>query len=724
MGALFAQCQPAAQAAVVATNHAFTVPLEDMDEFGLLKTNRRKEVLEALQILSEVHALRMQPGRNYIASTDALAASYSRRGFSGKTLRRRYDEFIKAGQNWRELVKDYKGPTKQNPAYVQYVRGMIDAHHGCARAAWAKIMAAWRSGQPVPGYGTWREWFASKWTTEAVPKHFPNKYPVGMSYRTLLRYAPSKFQKKLFASGYGSAHSLGPQIRLNTAKLRPLEWIAIDDFELDAQCYFKGDRARGISAQIAYVGGLIAIDVATRKRLHWVIGPMVEVDEPTADGKTKKVRRHLSQIDVQGLLYGLFAKHGLPAEYPCQIICENATASISEDTETMLRAAFGGRITVRRTDMVFHRTLANGFSETGGTPWQKGWLESGFNITWNRLKNMPGYKGSNERLNAPGGLERMRKYAARFLGQGARKLNLTPEELAQVQMPFADIDELGEHLAGALELVENNSDHHMLGFDDVTEFRWPDPALPPPPGIDAHALLPWASLSLLTPAQRTEMVPVPRKQTIAERWDTLTAAHARVAIAPATLQLFMLSPNRSKVRNHSVSFTRKGQGYTYITTDEQQAINEITDGTPVLAYVDFANPATALITLTDGKPVGILRQLGVVGGIDCTDTAAVNAARAAKRDWIDREVQDIRSRPLNQEADAQLAAMRENNATIEAAALARQVSVPVADRLAQAGAEAAAEQHARREAGKLDQAAIIAADIARRKSDQRADDWF
>ena len=121
----------------------------------------------------------------------------------------------------------------------------------------------------------------------------------------------------------------------------------------------------------------------------------------------------------------------------------------------MLSTIYEGRIRVHRTSLIEHKTLTNGFVERGGTPWEKGWIESYFNKLWNMLaQSQRGYKGSNERLNAPGDLADKLKLCSRLLGQGAGKLNLPPEVIDLLKTPFPSLEELEQAFAHVVAMSE------------------------------------------------------------------------------------------------------------------------------------------------------------------------------------------------------------------------------------------------------------------------------
>jgi hypothetical protein len=661
----------------------FSIPNLDNDEFAGCRAKRRSEVIMTLRILERVHALRDQP--NFVDATDRLADGYRHlRGYSGASLRRKYAAYIAGNCNWRVLLKDYRAPSQQSDDFKELVKGLIEENHRSVAEALAVLRdELWAAGAAIPGIGTWRDWWQKVFPSISVPAQFPGIFPTGWTVRNLRRYGPSRAEKKVFQEGLMAAHPYLPVLRRDPSKLRPMEWIVIDDFQLDVMCCFHGDPERGIKPQISYVAGLMAMDVGTRKKLAWLLGPLVKREVKQPDGTTRMVECNIRAVDVQALLYKVF-QHGLP-DYQVTIVCENRTATIGPALELMLSTIYDGRIRVQRTSLIDHKTLANGFVEHLGAFWEKGWIESEFNKLWNMMANQKGYKGSNERLNGPGDLDDQREYCGRFLGQGAKQLNLPPEVIAELQLPFKSPDELEIAFSAVIDRSERRTDHRCLGFEVLTTFRWPSPQLPAPQGIDPAGPNDFGALACLTQQQQQMMIPVERKESPLERWERLSAIHPRRALKAGVLALFMLSPNEATWRSQAVTFTRKDgaetKGYSYV--DDDGIMADVPEGTKVLAYVDTAAPESAMIAKTDGTMLGSLRMLGKsTRGVDITDAAAMAEARARRAVIVNRVLATVRARPLHQATDAALKASREHNEAVVTAYQRGIADLPAAEKTA------------------------------------------
>ncbi len=662
MTALLADFQsPDRPTEILTAQPLWGIPLKDQSDFvhRVKSTKARKDLTLMIKVLEHVHTQR--ESKDFVGVTNRMAQGYCHlKGFSGASLRRKYYALRDAGWNWRSLVKGYKAPSKQPAEFVDFVRGLIEQNHRSVEAALEKLRhEIWPSGVPVPGYGTWQSWHLATHPQRPLPRIFPRLWPDGWSVRNLKRYAPTKAEIKFFQGGLKEAHRHLPVLKRDPSKLRPMEWITIDDFQLDVLCVFKGDPARGFKPGITPAAGLLAKCVGTRKNLAHLLGPMVDRQEKQPDGSIKTIRSGLRADDMQALLYRIFEDNGLPP-YPVTIICENATAAISKELELMLTTVFEGRINVQRTSLVRHKTLSNGFVEKGGTPWEKGWIESEFNYLWNQLADMRGYKGSNERLNGPGWLNDQKAYAMRLLGQGKGKLNLPPEVIDELSIPFPSVEQLTSAFDFVLERAENRTKHRLQGFDDVDEFTWPK-SLPVPESIDASQPLALAQLSQLTREQQQLLKPETRKESPVERWTRLSVDHPRQGLDARILALFLLTPKRGTWRNHAVSFTHRKVGYSYV--DDENIMTAVAEGSPVLVYVDFERANACLVTRENGEPLGSLRALGdATAGTDITDPEAIAEARERRASIVNKILGRVKGR--HEDENTQLGVERAHNKTV------------------------------------------------------------
>ena len=667
---------------------SFSVPIGDLTAFAALTEPRRTEVQVYLKLLERVHALRgPEASLQRALLTVSSTSKHLMRGCSPMSLRRKYEAFLAVDENgkqigWRALVANYKAPSSQPAEFKQYVKRLAEENHRSMAQAFQLIHEQWREGHPIPGYGTWVEYHIRLYPDRPVPKTCPRTLlPTGWSISNLRNMAPNKGARMLALRGISAAKKFFPSIKRDPSGLRPLELIVIDDFELDCLCVFPGDATH--KPQIGRVAGLLAMDVATRRKLHWGIGQRLERTEEQPDGTIKTIRTGITRVDVQVLLHGLFGKYGMP-EYTITILCENAAAAISPELELALSTLFEGRVRVERTGLIDHKTLANGFVERGGKPWEKGWIESAFNLLWNKMGSMPGYKGSNQRLNAPGDLDAKIACTKLLLGQGERGLNLPPEKIMLLRLPFPS-PQVVEHWFGwACSAVDANSDHRYVGFERVTEFLLEEGSEPQP----FHAL------ALLPPDVQLQVQTIDRPESSFERWGRLMENVNLRPIPQAVLALMLLTPKKVTYRNHAVTFVHDKAGYSYVD-EHGTVLREVQDGTEFLGYVDLKAPEQLHVATLKGAYVGTLNRLGGRRGmIDIRDKAALKDAAAVQATIINRTVAEVRER--HAEADAQLAQDRAHNEAIKEQHKIETAGLTTAEKICAAAGENAAVQHERK----------------------------
>ncbi|HEY0966955.1 MAG TPA: hypothetical protein VGD88_06170 [Opitutaceae bacterium] len=660
---------------------SFTTPLADLGELSALPEARRTEVQVTLRLLERVHQLRGNGSLQTACQTVAATSRHLMRGCSASSLMRKYyaylgsvDETHPSG-DWRALVANYKGPSSLPAEFVSYVRGLAEDNHRSMAAAWELVHEQWRSGYPIPGYGTWAEYHLSQYPDRPMPKVCPRAFlPSGWSKRNLYRKAPNKGARSLAQRGLAASKKFFPSVKRDPSSLRPMEMIVIDDFELDCLCVFPGNAEH--KPQIGRVAGLLAMCVGTRRKLHWGIGQRLERDERQDDGTIKTIRTGIARIDVQLFLLGLFEKFGLPS-YKVTILCENAAASISPELQLALETLFEGRVEVERTGLIEHKTLTNGFVERGGKPWEKGWIESAFNSLWNTLGSMPGYKGSNQRLNGPADLDAKIAYTKLLIGQGERALNLPPEDIIKLRLPFPSPEAVERAFAWACSVSDRRTDHNYLGFSRVTEFLLEEGGEPQP----------FAALALLPASAQAQVQIVERNEAPVERWQRLGQGVVFTPLPRAALALLVLTPKRVSYRNHSVTFEHNKVGYTYVDA-KGDVLSGLPDGTEFLAFLNPGQPHELHLATLKGAYAGTLTRLGGAKGmVDIRDKDALREAGGVARQIVNRTLAEVRERHADQ--DAQLAVDRQHNAEIVAAHKAATKGLSTAEKIGRAAGETA-----------------------------------
>ncbi|MFA5266034.1 MAG: hypothetical protein WC378_19605 [Opitutaceae bacterium] len=683
----------------LATPLRFCVPLEDLAEFTALQEKRRVEVNVTLQLLDRVHALRGEGNLGKAIATVAANSGHLIRGCSVPSLTRKYYAYLGSGCDWRSLVASYRGPSSMPESFETFVKKVAEDNHRSMAEAFDLIrLEYWAKGLPIPGYGTWTEYYSQLYPERPLPKVWPRGFfPQGWSKRNLYRKTSCKGARVIVQRGLAAAKRYFPSLKRDPSQLRPMEVITIDDFVLDCLCAFPGDGKN--PPQIAPVAGLLAMDVGTRRKLAWGCGAQVMREEKQPDGTIKKVRCGIRRVDVQMLIHDLFARCGLPP-YTVTLLVENATASIGAELELALSALFEGRVVVERTGLIDHRTLSNGFTERGGKPWEKGWIESAFNYLWNKLGSQPGYKGSNARLTGPKDIDAKIQYTQVLLGQGDHALNLPPEKIALLRLPFPSPQALEQAFARACIASDLREDHKYIGFDKVTEFLLEEDGEPQP----------FSALALLSPEKQMAVEIKEHFESPMARWDRLSKTVEFKTVPASVLAIMLLTPKKVVYRNHSVTFLHDKVGYTYIDT-EGSVFAGVPDGSEFLGYLDSSNPENLTLSDLKGAFAGILTRLGGRRGmVGLRDKEAIKTAAAQVATVFNRTLSEVRERHADQ--DALLAADRVHNQAIVDLHKAETADLSKAERIGlAAGDVAAAKQREREQARAMRGARDVSADL-------------
>src|SRR5258708_1395912 len=549
------------------------IPFAHHADWLALPHDERERVKELLEVMA---AMKADP-RGVVASLRAVAqANAGRRGWSFHNLRTLFYAWLAVNGDWRVLARNYGHATSLPARFIDHLRTLCLKEHRSRKQAIEKIRAAWRSGETLPGYGTWREWFAARWPDRDVPRAFAGDYPEGWSNSNLYLHMPPPAQQALATRGFTAAHGLIPHVIRDTSTLRPMEMIVFDDFECDVLCIFQ--------RRVVRVRGVLAIDVATRRKLAVGFKPLLTDDE----GK----KRAITRADVQFLIKQIFVRYGVPADYPVTLLVENAAAAIGEGLEAALEMFFHGQVRVQRTNMLEHRTLANGFCESGGKPWEKGWIESAFNLMHNLAGSLPGQKGARYDL-APASTAARVAYCEGLLAQ---KLGLTDAQVAQLQLPIDNFDDLQAAYEKIFDLMDHRTEHKLLGFDQVNEWCR---------GV-GDAWHPMAEIVALPREQQLGLEVRARMESPLERWGRLAASCSFVKVPEFFVALLAFTPRRIEVNNRRVTFTHAGIGYTYL--DTEGCLKALPEGAKLLSYFDESAPGRLYLTDLKGRAVGVLRH--------------------------------------------------------------------------------------------------------------------
>lgn len=637
--------QPTDDGSDLTPQEAEFIPFQHHAEWIGTPTEEKQRIKELLRAMEAIK----HDDRGVVQACAARAlVNKGRKGWSKHNLKTLYYGWITT-QDWRLLRRNYKHESALPVEFTRHLCAMVLREHRSRKQAIERVRASWRAGDVVPGYGTWRQWFAAHYPDRDVPRDFAGDYPEGWSDTNLRDQMPSRVQITYATKGLGAAQRHLPHLIRDTSKLRPLELVVFDDFKTDIRvCAYNPVLKKW---EVVPCVGLLAMDVATRRILHFGLlprltlprritssnfGTVAACSQPgvcpgqspgkeLAAGEEDRLRSiSVSRADLQLVLKGIFQRYGTPQDYPMTLLVERAAAAITDGLETALEIYFHGQVRVCRTDMLDHRTPANGFTERGGKPWEKGWIESAFNLMHNIAGNLPGQTGSLEQVNAPGDLAAKMAYTIAALD------GLTPEQAAGARLPVLQVDEATAAYGRIFDLMDQRGEHaahRMLGFDTIKVWRTG-------PGVPYQ---PISTLQITAGDDPSKLEVVERQQSPRERWACLMQQVKPFAKVPdfVTALLAFTPMAKLKLRNHRLTFVHNGTGFSYL--DLAGALKDVAEGTKLVGYFDEQAPTHLYVTDQQGRALAVMpRQADKT---DITSPAAISAAQETLRRFFYGQVE-------------------------------------------------------------------------------------
>lgn len=446
---------------------AKVIPVDDYEDFNALTLEQRAKVSKRLEAMQIIGANRRGVWEGCLEAERLLGLA----GFSAKNLEKLWRAWNLAKRNWRALapksVQRGTGAKSRDTAFRQFVNGLVgESVRGkdCIRAAWERMIREfWLEDKVIPTFLRRSEWWAKTHPDRPMPSklYMPDfrkdEMPAGLCYDTFRRaVTKDKAVRAWMHIGYHDAHAYLPQLERDRSALRPMELVVADDWRSDLKVLVVKD---GGGKEICYLNTIFFRCVGTGKILAYAVKPMAHRDD---DRKTKI---QLCREDVAMLTAIMIRQYGLPKDYPVTLLLEKATATLSKLDEAIFQSVFNGRIVVDHTQGNYKRLMDSGFRESGGQPWQKGWIEVYFRSLATRLSHLLGSTG--RRYDAdPGALEDMEKYAL-TTANAAFEAGLP---LSAVQIPFLTVDRAHDLIDLAVKQIERNRVHKMQGFREVDEW--------------------------------------------------------------------------------------------------------------------------------------------------------------------------------------------------------------------------------------------------------------
>ena len=591
----------------------FGIAAHEQLEFVRLPKKEQVRIIDLLDAFKTISAFE---GKKGDAFASIAAVNGGRKGFSAKSLERLYAAYLKSGYDWGVLTRKWRGSKPGQPReFKDFIvrlalecRGRTDVIGGvCARL----FHDFWAAGKPVPGYGTFKDFWDATQPNSPYPSKIRAKRPFvpqgwsrGNIQKLIAAAAPRKGAMRLRAAfGELRAHDAEAQLRRDMSNLKPMQLVTMDDVELDIQVLFKiGPYMRLRTAQ-----AVVAMDVASRMIIGWGVRPILtDKDLPYVPEGSGKV---LTRKDVNAVLLSSILRYGLPANYPMRLLLENNSARLNKLDESMLMTMLPGRLVIENTRMS-EREFANyGLIDKHGFPFQKGWLESAFKLLHIRLCHLPGATAPrfDDRHSVH---EKIIEYCEALEKRASAK----GIDMSRLKFPALTEEEFFLVFERIVNIFNNRTNHKLQGFQTVYECLLPNAEycrrenLPP----------------TLSATELAELNFESRPESPFERWTRLRAQNEFTRIETPALYPCMCDKRLVKVRNGEIkteisSFRREPLYFRSLKLRELEGRELIAAFTPdhKTAWLFTKDegflcgaPSVDFVDITDQE--AIIRQSGIV----------------------------------------------------------------------------------------------------------------
>jgi hypothetical protein len=494
------------------------------------------------------------------------AALQGKRGFSLKNIQRKYYE-LREGADWtclvskRAIAKAKAEPLAGlPPVFVEYWHGLCLENQRKIRPAYRLLVRQWMSGDAIPGYGTWRDWWRkSRGSAPPCLDGWKPPLPNGWSYQNLFKHKPTAAVLKVAREGRKAMAAHRPLVLKTRQGMEPGQMYMYDDVWWDNRCRLGAKDVRPLE--------LGCVDVASAYQFAWGMRPLIEDD-------WSKKKQGIKDVEMRYLVAAVLTQHGFHNKGVVQVV-EHGTAAISEKLEALLHDMSGGLIKVQRGGMEGCAFADQFRGQSTGNSRSKALKESLGNLVHNEAGNLPAQMGMN-RQHKPEQLYGLQEYNNRLMLAASQLPQKYQEALI---FPVVSWNEF-MHAAGELYAnLHDRTDHNLEGWDlnDWIETQWRI--------LESQ---PWAS--------RSDYLQIPM--------DRRAAVDAVLAI-PGNTQTVRLSP-RQVWQRHQAKLIRLPSWASALILGESEMREQIVrkDHTFAISESALGEDALyfpALITDRDGK---------------------------------------------------------------------------------------------------------------------------
>lgn len=390
---------------------------------------------------------------------------------SVKTLTRLWYDWIGSGKKAASLLPDYTS-TKHKGIMPDLLINEIqrlasngtggrdkDANGMEAGQIHKHLVRLWKAGKPLPGIGTWLDWWQDTHPTLRVPSVVPD-FP--WTARTVHRKMPARAISAMGNVGTAAALKKLPSLDRDYSKLRKCELYTLDDVRLDFVCLDE------ITGRVVQMVAYILMEVSSRSIVAFVCKPEDAIRAEDVD----ELLAHGLQADGFGVGVG----------YTTHIWFERGTIACSEAAQKVLEAFSDGAIKIHRTSMDGGvRWIGAAADKASGHSAGKAVIESFNRNLHRRLVQLPGQRGNNF-TNQPANLGVGDPSAKDASKSDKQTIKAAAEKLAQfkltamaagadakLKLPILTASLGVQAVAEAIRAHNSERGHSMQGFHTILE---------------------------------------------------------------------------------------------------------------------------------------------------------------------------------------------------------------------------------------------------------------
>jgi hypothetical protein len=433
------------------------IPPHDAAEFAGLPDELKWEVLDLLNAIRDAASA----PRPRVALEALAASNVHRRGWSQKSLERKFYALLDT-RDWRCLVNHAKttgnGKSEWITAKVADAwKTYCDRHMRSFKSAYIDMVAEYRAGKMIGDVDWRRVWQAlPELRHQPMPSRCPPGMPLppGWSYHNLMRHKPRLIETEAARRGRHAAIKLSSRVHSTRADLPVGAQYEFDDMWHNVKVICPGypKAVRPLE--------LTCIDISSAHKVAFALKPRME----DADGK----RKNITEADMRFLVAHVLCNIGYHRD-GCTLFVEGGTAAIRDRLKVVLRELSDGKIKVSESGVDRKVPLTRWGHETKGNPDHKAHVESWHNLAQNRLDALPGYTGSNSRLDKPEDHDALVRVVDKMLAASC----VLPAHLVQrLRFPVLDWDTFSDVVHEVYEQIAWSNEHELEGWHGRTDRQW------------------------------------------------------------------------------------------------------------------------------------------------------------------------------------------------------------------------------------------------------------